>query len=432
MKKKFIIWIFAILCIGIQIVYAQAAGIGEFLSASWLSIVVAILVSASAAFAIFRSLKLRAFNIKYNLVGIIAEALERVSSAFDKWNQDRMEKKLHRLKQAKAQLLEVYEQEKKNSRDLDRRGLQELESARKTEAGRERQIQREKKAEEAKKRKREEEKPGKKRVLEIEAIRNNLFSALHGLGLYKTPEERRRIQLQKERERREKLKRVGEQKKQREAEELKLKLQRKRELNRQQREEKRLKLEKEEEERKVILEEKKREAERKRQEEEKLLEQKRETELTKKKKYEEELKIKQERDEDRKAKLLSEEKNAVEKGKTKTEDKKEQKSGVSLFKMFSKAPVKDESSFNQWPGSDSNEDILKRSRIAVELGKKLCAKDGKFKISDVLESITEHYKIDKKIIKQIEFEIKTHIVQSHEFETFTEYGNVYFRSKKKS
>ena len=410
MKKKVIIWIFAILCIGIQIVYAQAARIGEFLSASWLSIVVAILVSASAAFAIFRSLKLRAFNIKYNLVGIIAEALERVSSAFDKWNQDRMEKKLHRLKQAKAQLLEVYEQEKKNSRDFER----------------------EKKAEEAKKRKREEEKSGKKSVLEIEAIRNNLFSALHGLGLYKTPEEKSRIQLQKERERREKLKRVGEQKKQREAEELKLKLQRKRELNRQQREEKRLKLEKEEEERKVILEEKKREAERKRQEEEKLLEQKRETELKKKKKYEEELKIKQERDEDRKAKLLSEKKNAVEKGKTKTEDKKEQKSGVSLFKMFSKAPVKDESSFNQWPGSDSNEDILKRSRIAVELGKKLCAKDGKFKISDVLESITEHYKIDKKIIKQIEFEIKTHIVQSHEFETFTEYGNVYFRSKKKS
>ena len=267
MKKKGIIWIFAILCIFVQTAYAQTSGIEEFLYGSWLSIVVAILVSASAAFAIFRSLKLREFNIKYNLVGIIAEALERVSSAFDKWKQEKMEKKLHRLKQTKVQLLEVYEQEKKNSRDLERQGLQELESARKTAADRESQILREKKGEEAKKRKREEEKLGKKRVLEVEAIRNNLFSALHGLGLYKTPEERRRIQLQKERERREKLKRIGEQEKQREAEEFKLKLQRKRELKRQQREEKQFKLEKEEQERKAILEEKKREAEKKRQEE---------------------------------------------------------------------------------------------------------------------------------------------------------------------
>lgn len=83
-----------------------------------------------------------------------------------------------------------------------------------------------------------------------------------------------------------------------------------------------------------------------------------------------------------------------------------------------------------WPETDSNEDIITRGKITVEIGKFLASTKGRFKINDITSIIEDSYRLDRKTSKQLEFEVKTNIIESQEFESFNEDGTILFKAKK--
>ncbi len=85
---------------------------------------------------------------------------------------------------------------------------------------------------------------------------------------------------------------------------------------------------------------------------------------------------------------------------------------------------------NSWPTTDNNEDIVARSKICVSAAKIVFASKGMFKIPELVSIIKDTYGLDKKESRQLEFEIKTNILESHEFESHNQEGTIVFRLKK--
>ena len=276
-------------------------------------------------------------------IGFISRLLLRLKL----WRKEREKKKAERKKSSEEKKLQKLAEEKriqleaeKKQAEIDRMAQEKLrreqEWIRQKEFERQRREEERKKHEELKRKQQElEAKKAEEEKRKKETQRKKLRRArrkefrefLHNIGLYKTPEERKKIAIQKEKEGQERLKRESEERKLRELEKKKGEEERKKQIELQRNlEEERLK--RESEERKGIeIERRKVEAQRKMQEEierkQKELEEKKRAEGLRKQQIEEE---KRRKEELKKRKELEEErrKQEAEKKKGELEKRKEE------------------------------------------------------------------------------------------------------------
>jgi hypothetical protein len=112
-----------------------------------------------------------------------------------------------------------------------------------------------------------------------------------------------------------------------------------------------------------------------------------------------------------------------------------EKSGLfGMFKKEDAASTLDSETrlkfkLSKWPEGYSNENILLRNKVTTQIAQYLSKQNGRFTIKDLLAEVRIIFKLDTKAIKELEFEVKTTIMESKSFTMFDESGTMYFKKK---